>query len=741
MEPKSSSCGLVRANKMNSTFQYLYSQSRRNRDVIIPVFLAAWVFYYLGVLLTTGFISDDSYASQLKGMLLNRGVLLHEAFFSQISGWIFGSGRFLIIGELMAYVTYYITQNTVIVKAINISVILVGIILFYFFTKRETRSSNIALLACLLIPLFFQFRLWHDPILAFTFLIPMAFALVIGSLVLFQLHLDSGRSGYYIAGAFLFTVSLITYEVSYPLSLLFIIVAYSRNDSIFRAIKQSMLFLVPTIVLIAASAAIRINLASQKINSTYNGAEFHLDLNKIISALEIQLSASFPLSYYIFNKENLTANLFAIDYLFLTIFLASIALLIYKIGKSLEMHMFRSWITIGVIMLFTSATLAALSGHQIELIQAGYGFGYITVYFQYFGVCILTVALLVYLARTFDQRWLLLFAILVSTGFTIVAAQNLKLNRAVASKSNEFYVYPRQLLQSALDAGIADEMKDDSFLFRTMRYPSDWIWFYSTVTNKKLQTCELAGNVGFATCIANMQRSTVLPETIPPKSSDRFEFLDLSAQEAWILSYNFAKKTGDSGRVILGKVDGVVQNSVSKTAIQIIVSNIKLYDLKKDKIRSLTLGNKPINFLKILPNETEDMTQVKPYDFENLQVNSVGFEWLGKIHGLEGTIRNNLRWSSGSATLTLHNLSRESRWVDLQMELGTPMDQPSKLTIKYPTFEKTLIISQTRTRYIEKLLLAPGSVDIQFTSDGKPIQNGDPRSIVFGIFNFNISEY
>jgi hypothetical protein len=708
------------------------------KEIVTTVFLATWIIYYLAVLMKTGFISDDAYASQLKGMLIQKGISLQEAFLSQISGWIFGSGRFLITGELIACITYYFTQSTVIVKAVNIAVIVVGIILFYYFSKRETGSSNIALLACMLVPIFFQFRLWHDPILAFTFLIPTIFAMIMGALVLFQQYLDNQKFKWYIGATFLFIISLLAYEISYPLCLLFIVIAYSRSRNIFSAIKQSLLFIIPTVILIALIGAIKINLAIHQIKPIYSGAEFHLDINKLISALEIQASASIPLSYYIFNKENLATELYAIDYLILAFFFSSIAILIHQIGKSAAGGRFASWMAIGGIMLLVSVTLASLSGHQDELNQAGYGYGYITVYFQYFGACILTVALLAYVARKVNGRWLAVLAILVSAVFTVVAAKNLKLNRAVALKTNEFYVYPRHLLQSALDAGIADEMKDDAFLFRTMRYPSDWMWFYSTITNKKLITCELSDNIGFKKCIENMQSSAIPPRPVFQKLRDSFEVLDLSEQQAWALSYNFEKKAGETGRVIFGKVDRVVQNSESKTAIQIIVSQIKLYDLKENKVQSLNVANKPVDFLKIVTDETADMGEARPYDFERLRISEVGFEWLGKIHAREGTNESNLRWSSGSATLTLHNLSDNPKWVHLQMGLATPTTPASKLSINYAGKTEMLILAQTPTIYSKKLLIAPGSMDIMFTSDAQPIQNGDPRNIVFGIFNFII---
>jgi len=703
-------------------------------ETIALALLATWVIYNLFVLLKTGFISDDAYNSQIKGAIIQQGVTLHERILSEIAGWIQGAGRFLVVGWYMTYATYYYTQDTVVVKAITIAIILCGILLFYFFSKRETGSSSLALLACFTIPVFFQFRLWHDPILAFTFLIPIIFALTTGALILFQKYLDTSEVRYWFGAAFVFLIALLTYEIAYPLCLIFLVVAFARSRNVLTAIKQSLPFTGLVALILGMSAAYRLYFIKNSNSlSTYPGAELHLELGKLVSAFEIQTSATIPLSYYFFNKEHLNTQLHAIDYLLLALFWGGIAVLIHQLGKSTAPPKLASWVTSGIILLFIPAALSSLSGHQVELNQIGYGFGYITVYLQYFGLCIFTMALVAFICRKIKGRWLVIFAILVGAGFTVVAGKNLKLNRAVALKSNETYQYPRQLLKSALEAGIADEMKNGAFLFRTMRYPSDWMWFYTTVTGKTFETCELSDTSGYKTCMSKIQG---VSPTVP---SGGAEVIDLRKQQAWILSYNFGKKDGEAGRVILGKVDKVIQNGQSKMPIQIISSQIRIYDLKSNQVQRFNLDSAPINFLNLITSQSADISEVAPFDPAVLQPSDVAFEWAGEVYGREGTDKDNLRWSSGSATLTLHNLSHTGKYINLSMEFGTPTTPRSNLSVQYGKEKATLTLSQARIPYSKKIFLSPGSTEIKFTSDGKPIQNGDPRNIVFGIFNFNIS--
>ena len=73
------------------------------------------------------------------------------------------------------------------------------------------------------------------------------------------------------------------------------------------------------------------------------------------------------------------------------------------------------------------------------------------------------------------------------------------------------------------------------------------------------------------------------------------------------------------------------------------------------------------------------------------------------------------------------------------MELGTPTEPISKLEIKYNGVTEVLNLSQSRISYSKKLKLAPGVTEVEFISDAEPFQNGDPRNIVFGIFDFKLT--
>jgi hypothetical protein len=210
----------------------------------------------------------------------------------------------------------------------------------------------------------------------------------------------------------------------------------------------------------------------------------------------------------------------------------------------------------------------------------------------------------------------------------------------------------------------------------------------------------------------------------------------LRKQSAWILSYNFDKKTGESGRLYLGKIDNILQNKVSKNPIQIHVSQLKTFDLNDNNISNFNLDGSPINFLKLINQQTLDISEVKEFEPSSFKVDDVDFEWIGDIYPLEGTSSNNLRWSSGSATLVLHNFTSKSKSINIAMGLATPTHPSSEMIVYSFGQTEKYKLSSSQINYSKKLILPPGQSIINFQSNANPIQNGDPRNIVFGFFNF-----
>ena len=716
--------------------------NKSNRlNLIAFTAIIVWVGYYLAVLLKTGFISDDAYNSQIRGSILHDGISIFQRISNETIGWITGAGRFFPLGFSYTYTLYYFIQSEIIIKSLTLIVILIGVISFATFVRNETNSWATGLFAGLLIPIFFQFRNWHDPLLAFSALFPLLFMYTMGALVLFQKYITNRKKYLLYASLLLYLLALLTYEVPYPLGVLFLIVAYSHVQNVKQAFKISLPHLFLSALFIGLMFALRTYfLYSQNIESGYPGAELHSNVGKVLHASLLQIWAAFPLSYYFSANGQYKLLLDWSDLPFILAFFIGTCLLTIHMAREATSHLFRLryLFTTGILLLVLPALVISLSGHQDELITMGFGIAYIQVYFQYFGLGLVFIAGFVYLIRKIPLRYIVAFALVTASSFTIIATINLGLNRAVAIGTNQTYLYPRKLLEEALKAGIMDKVKDDALILRNMRFASDMTWFYSTVTGRKFNICHLNDAVEYAKCISLLHPENIAPLT-PRSSSSTIEIIEPHQQDVWMLSYTFDRQYGKNGQLVLGKVDRIIQDIRSKSPIQVVIKEIFIFQQSDGKIHSLNLENSPINFLNILNYEDQRSPLLDDFSPATLASKDIDFRWFGGIFPPDGSAENNVRWSSGVGELVLYNFSREVQPVRLSMTLGTPAHDTARVHIQYPGFEESFVAGLSHVNHTKTLLLQPGETTIKFTSTGKPFLNGDPRMIVFGIFNFDVS--
>lgn len=642
-----------------------------------------WIVYSLFSLLETSFISDDAYNSQIRGALIQQGIGLFDRTLSEIEGWFFGAGRILILGWILTYSLYYLTIDPVIVKSITILIILTGVFLFYFFVKNQSKSLPLSLLALFLMPIFFQFRLWHDPILAFTFLLPLCFLLLIASIIFFQSYLNQTRKTQYFFSTLLFFLSAITYEVTLPLSCLYFILALNKSKKIIKALKISYPYLLISSVVILLDFSIKYHFKTDKlIQSTYPGSDFYFEPMKFLTAFLIQLFSSLPLSYFasvISQIKLYKLTYFVSDLFILPIFSFILYILFSHFFYCRKVLNAKVLFFFGISLFILPAFLSSISGHQIELNQAGYGMGYLTVYIQYFGFCILFLLLLTQLKKYLSSKFLFTASLLMTIIFSVAAIFNLGLNRVVATKTNITYKYPRELIQKALEAGLLNDLDSESLLLSSVRVPSDYTWFYSTVLNRKISHCDLQANNLFDSCIKNTVHFSDIKA--PLNSRDRIRTTDLKSSKVWALSYSI-DNDGKDGRVLLVKLGKLVTSNLTGNILEMQASQIREFNLNNKGFKVINYNN-PIDFYKIVSNEQDDIKEA--ISLENINFfsdSSILWEWTG-AYNKEGSKKNNLRWTSGSAKLYLYNRGKVAIRSHLRMGFATPDGSPSEVKIDF----------------------------------------------------------
>ena len=208
---------LINAIKKNSFFG-------KNKLLVLDSLLIIWVFYVLVPLLGIGFVSDDAYNSQILGKSIFDGTTVWEKISIEIKKWLFESGRFSPFAWFYTYGLYSLQPSPFVVKSITLAIIGVNVLFYSKIVHFITKDRNLSYVCAFIVPLLFQFRLWHDPIMAFTFMIPMVSLFFFASLFLLIKYLEKNEAKTITFFIFLYILSLCTYELSYIFIIFYILI-------------------------------------------------------------------------------------------------------------------------------------------------------------------------------------------------------------------------------------------------------------------------------------------------------------------------------------------------------------------------------------------------------------------------------------------------------------------------------------------------------------------------------------
>jgi len=756
-----------------------FAQSKYFR-VFFDLLLLIWVVWVLFPLLDTGLMSDDAYNSQIAGTIITYGVTLWERLWSEIVGWAVGAGRIYPLNYMYLYTFYYFEPSVLLVKSITLSIICIDILLFSTIIRTLTRSRNLGYLCAFLVPLFFQFRFWHDPILGFTFLMPLMCMFLFLSILLLLKYLEKKENSYLVYFIILYLVSMLTYEITYAFVFVYIPILFFRSNRK-GSIKFVLIVLFLTFSHFFLGKYIYLDRLVTEGTSTYPGYNLNLDLIGVIHALYIQVTSALPLSwkfanapfhqkFYQIGVENLIAYA-----AFATLFCTAL----FKFDRSsLDKQTLYKIITFSFFALMAPALAMAVSGHQKELIDAGFGYGYTPVFIQYFGACVLILFLLLFIKDRYSSpnHKRILFVLFWLVVFSVGAITREE-NILVVEESNKFYKYPRVLLGDAIDRDLLNEVSEKDLILRNERYPSDYYWFYSMKTNKKLNVCGL--NIGhqFPHCLSESYEiaqgltcSTCKKETIANSNSklaismkeviktkfeqgaSRKEILNYFVKEygknvllktphigkgklskSYGLSY-FLGENYRSGSVLIAEIDDVVL--IEEIPIQLLFKNFKIYN-SYDQSITMHSSEKEYDFLKVTLLEN-DLTS-KSYDLSKFYADDISIGYKD-FHLREGDTKNYLRWSSGDSTLIIFNKTKSLVKTEINFNLIRPTSKNKKPAVITITDNKnTYIFKVDRQENVNlSLNIKPGTNYIEFRSDAPPVDNGDPRNIVFGIGNYRL---
>ena len=367
--------------------------------------------------------------------------------------------------------------------------------------------------------------------------------------------------------------------------------------------------------------------------------------------------------------------------------------------------------------------MVAISGHQSDVINAGIGYGYLLVFFQYFGLA----CLLFILTGKFEHSFLkgiLLFLVIVS----IISVTRIE-NYHVVNQSNKIYKHPRDLLGKSIESGLLEGVTSDDLILRDERYPSDHFWFYSMKMETKLNICSI--NVDSSKVSLSQKEIDNLNKKFNVKWFLETKYPYCLNYKEWNriygLSYYFLKDM-KSGQVIFAPLEIVNKNQRNK---RFKFKEYKIYDSINNSINKFS-GDIYYDFNKA--RALGGTRSSSHYDIENLILDKVSLSFVD-FYKEEGDAKSFLRWSSGKSKIILHNDTESLQNIILDFSIIRPSNDSLQIKIKY----KDSIIDETfrvSKDFVLKLPIDPGETTVLITSKSSSLDNGDPREIVFGISNY-----
>lgn len=433
---------------------------------VLSLFTLLLIILAISPMLSSGYISDDSWAS-CKAYYPSLQVMLHDSY-KEIILSAKSYGHLLIISMIFGNAVYFLTgHDPFLYKLFILGMILVNVGLFEYFIYKLTRSRVVSLLSIISLPLLFQFRNYHDPILSFAGGQQLILTTLLISLLFLLDYFDTGRRSRFLLSIVFYFFCLQIYETAYSFFLFHILIVYLKAEK-----KAFMKISIPFIALPCLAGVLLVTLEHFH-PSDYTGTVPRFDLSRIFLTFCKQVFASFPLSYFLFYfKTDLSYDRSFIykhymPHILLLIGVSAVlAYYLFKKTSRGSRRLLSSYIpAFGVLFLLVPATLISLSQKYQD--EVTWGIGYIPVYLSYYGASLLLAFLLLLVLNQICGRKTLryLTGLFLGTIFCSFVVINYINNRVVVDNLNYTFLYPRGVIEEAAKKGLFTHVDDDSLLY------------------------------------------------------------------------------------------------------------------------------------------------------------------------------------------------------------------------------------------------------------------------------------
>jgi hypothetical protein len=550
--------------------------------------MTIYLYIFLNPFFKAGFYSDDmsnslSYISNIRGetnlqsritdLFLKPGPLAGRYYpFSNYAYILFDT----IEGNLQSY-RIFIFVN------IFINIYLIGKLIKFINTDKR-----VVILPFLIMPIFFQFRIFYDPILSFHALMQITLTFLLISLITLIKFTKTHKIHLLFASYLSFLTSLLLYEISYLMILMHIYVIIKLKIGI----KQKLRIILPYIL--SLTFVVYNQLLQRAQGGIRESYLIDFDLGKIIMTLYNHLYASLPLSYLFSSHGKIFAvtkidliRITVIAYiliLFLTFIVTKIIKKIWKqnqenmetesrIQKDLLVFGFLFWIIPGVFISFSTIYQYLIS----------FGLSHIPVYISYFGVF-----LILYFLYTQITSPLPIIIRNLIHGFTsilviLITALNYSNNIKVVQYQNDIYWNSRNVIEkiNESDLDLFKELNSKSLLLiqSNDNLSFDIQGFIFSLTKKeilntdirRLESWYLENSTDSDTLLADDPRTGVYGKSVLD-IEDKFSNLNIFKYSSTYL--------GDAGFISTSKLQNLEFDAISKRIyVQLEGFDLYMYNL------------------------------------------------------------------------------------------------------------------------------------------------------------------
>ena len=451
---------------------------KKNISHIYISFLAFLLFCYQTYLMgIAGLGGDDLYNSMLIGSIRITDKTWLGVTYEQIKGWLIDNSRITWFNLIIMNFFFSVFQTAEEIRAAHWFLNFILCSLFaYFIYLVSNRNFYIAVLSFILIPIFFQYRDWHDPFLIFPTAYHVLLITFFFSIIFFIKFIQTEKIKYYILSILFYIFCCGTFEPAFFLFPVFILISFFFNQKKIGSFVFFAIAAIHFLLIIYLRFILHGGLAS------YSGSVLSLDLINNLKTLFIQFAATLPLSFAL-KKFNFSFVLG--DYIFLIIFFI---FLLFIIKKSKEYIFLKDknkifLILIGLAIIISVSPIALSKKYIEELKIMGFGYGYITVLMQYFGFLIFLIFSLNYVLKN-NKKEFIIFSFIVS----FIAFLNIGSNRNLIDSKIDIRLM-RTNITDSIKSGILRQIPEySSFIFPENFYE---LWkrpefFTNSISKKKI---------------------------------------------------------------------------------------------------------------------------------------------------------------------------------------------------------------------------------------------------------------